>query len=241
MYEERFYRNWMRSEDLVGFRVTVKETDLFIEAERDLSAEASRSVHQFRDEIEKHISLDPKFQTTLEPYEVDSKAPTIIRDMARASSLVGVGPFACVAGAIAEYVGKELLSQTGQIIIENGGDIFIKSSRNRTVGIYAGSSSFNRKLALKIKGEETPLGICTSSGTVGHSLSFGKADAVAVLSASTLLADAAATRIGNLIKSKADIPEGIEFAEKVEGLRGIVIIKDDKMGAWGKVELCQIE
>jgi len=240
MYEERRYRDWARDNDLVGFQAIIKETDLFIKAERDLSVEATNSIRTFRRQIEEYVRIDPKFQTSLKPYVVNGKSPSIARKMSKASALVGVGPFASVAGAISEYVGKDLLKYTKDIIIENGGDIFIKSSKDRAIGIYSGSSSFNRRIALDIKASDTPIGICTSSGTIGHSLSFGKADAVVVLSKSTLLADAAATSIGNIIKRKADISKGIKFAQKVKGIRGVVIIKDDKLGVWGKIKMCSI-
>ena len=225
MYKERRYRDWVRDNDLVGFQAIVKETDLFIKAERDLSVEATNSIRTFRRQIEEYVRIDPKFQTSLKPYVVNGKSPSIARKMSKASALVGVGPFASVAGAISEYTGKDLLKYTKDIIVENGGDIFIKSSKDRVIGIYSGSSSFNRRIALDIKASDTPIGICTSSGTIGHSLSFGKADAVVVLSKSTLLADAAATSIGNIIKRKADISKGIKFAQKVKGIRGVVIIK----------------
>ncbi len=240
MYEERTYRNWVRDDDLVGFQALVKETDLFIKAERDLSLEAIDSINEVRDQIEEYVAKDPKFQTTLEPYHVNGNSPPIIKDMSKASSLVGVGPFASVAGAISEYIGKDLLKYSKDIIIENGGDIFIKSTKNRVIGIYAGSSTLNKKIALEIKAKDTPIGICTSSGTVGHSLSFGKADAVTVLSKSTILADATATKIGNLIKAKEDIAQGISFAKKINGIKGVLIIKDDKMGAWGDVNIRRI-
>jgi len=123
--------------------------------------------------------------------------------------------------------------------VENGGDIFLKSLEKRIIGIYAGKSPLTGKIGLEIDGEDTPLGICTSSGTVGHSLSFGKADAVVALSKSATLADAAATAIGNLILQPDDIPSGIEFAQGIEGLKGLLIIKDDKIGLWGKVKICQ--
>jgi ApbE superfamily uncharacterized protein (UPF0280 family) len=84
------------------------------------------------------------------------------------------------------------------------------------------------------------VGVCTSSGTVGHSLSFGKADAVVVVAPSAALADAAATAIGNIVKEIEDIPRGIEFAQKVDGLRGVVIIKDDKMGVWGRIKIAPV-
>jgi ApbE superfamily uncharacterized protein (UPF0280 family) len=219
----------------------VKETDLFIEAERDLTTEAINYVLKFREEIERYIEKNPDFRVALRPCKVDKEAPLIIKDMAYTSARVGVGPFASIAGVIAEYVGKSLLMHSSQVIVENGGDIFIKSSKERVVGIYAGSSPFNMRIGLKIKGEKTPLGICTSSGTVGHSLSFGEADAVVVISKSTPLADAAATYIGNHIKRKEDIFYGIKLAQRIKGIKGIIIIKDDNIGVWGKIiNLCQI-
>jgi ApbE superfamily uncharacterized protein (UPF0280 family) len=99
-----------------------------------------------------------------------------VREMADATREVGVGPMAAVAGAIAESVGKELLPYSDEVIVENGGDIFLKTSKERFIGVYAGKSKFTKKIAFSILPDETPLGVCTSSGTVGHSLSFGYAD-----------------------------------------------------------------
>ena len=148
---------------------------------------------------------------------------------------------AAVAGAIAEAVGGDLLAFSPEVIVENGGDVFLKISKKRLVGIYAGESSFTKKIALEIMPRETPLGVCTSSGTVGHSLSLGRANAVIVLSPSTALADAAATALGNMVETADDIPQAIEKARSIEGLRGVVIIVGDKMGVWGKVRIVPVE
>ena len=145
---------------------------------------------------------------------------------------------ASVAGAIAEYVGRDLLTFSPEVIIENGGDIYLKSLTKRIVGIFAGKSPLTGKIGLEINAGDTPLGICTSSGTVGHSLSYGQADAAVVVSPSAVLADAAATAIGNLIIEPADISRGIEFASGIDGIKGILIIKDDNIGAWGDIKLC---
>ncbi len=161
--------------------------------------------------------------------------------MQEASLKAGVGPFASVAGAMAEFVGREILKYSKEVIVENGGDIFLKTSRKRRIGIFAGKSKFSNRLALEILPDETPLGVCTSSGTIGHSLSFGKADAVVVVSKSCSLADASATAIGNLIKKKKDILRGIEKAKGIEDLKGVVIIKDDKLGVWGNIKLTPLE
>jgi hypothetical protein len=236
-YQPRTYRHWIKDESLVAFTVVVKETDLYVRASSNLRSKAHKLVLKYRAMLEAYIERNRDFLTSLEPIEVGLDAPRIAREMAEAARKVGVGPMAAVAGAIAESVGKELLAFTPEIIVENGGDIFLKTMRKRTIGIYAGNSPLTGKVGLEIKADETPLGVCTSSGTVGHSLSFGKADAVVVLSTSATLADAAATAIGNLVSEPEDIARGIKFAEGVEGLRGVVIIKDDNIGVWGKVKI----
>ena len=240
MYQPRTYRHLIKDSDLVSFNVGIKETDLYIRAQRNLKAEALKSIAKHRTPLEEYIESHPVFLTSLEPCSVDDDAPTIVRDMAQAGKIVGVGPMAAVAGAIAEAVGKDLLTYTSEIIIENGGDIFIKTSTTRLIGIFAGKSPLTGKIALEITPAETHLGICTSSGTVGHSLSLGAADAVIVLSHSTALADAAATSIGNGIKTADDITAAIEQAQIIDGLGGVVIIKGDKIGLWGGVKITSL-
>lgn len=237
MDQPRTYRNWIRDNDLITFHVTVEETDLFIRAQNDLKEEALYAITAIRALLQQYIEKDPSFLTTMEPLKVKADAPEIVQCMAEAAQKAGVGPMAAVAGAIAEEIGRELMKFSNEVIVENGGDIYLNIQKKRMVGIYAGDSSFTGGLVLEIDPDETPLGICTSSGTVGHSLSFGQSDAVIVLSPSTALADAAATATGNLIKEADDIPRGIEFARGIVGLTGLLIIKGDKMGAWGQIKL----
>lgn len=237
MYQPRTYRHWIKSQDLVAFNVVVKETDLYIRAAIDLKRKALKLVLKYRDTLERYIEHHPLFLTTLKPIPIDEDAPIIIKSMAEAADKVGVGPMAAVAGAIAEFVGKELLDFSPEVIVENGGDIFLKSLKTRLVGIYAGDSPLTGKIGFEIEAQDTPIGISTSSGTVGHSLSFGKADAVVTICRSSPLADAAATAIGNLIMSPRDIERGIEFAKGIDDLHGIIIIKDDQMGVWGNIKL----
>jgi len=237
MYEPRFYRDWTKDRDLVSFSVVEKETDLYIRANRNLRRKALRAILKYRSSLEKYIEHHPGFLYALKPLSVEDDAPLIVKEMAEAGRKAGVGPMASVAGAIAELVGKELLPFSSEIIVENSGDIFLKIAKRRIVGVYAGNSPFSRRIGLEIHPEETPLGICASSGTVGHSLSFGKADACIILSPSAALADAVATATGNLIKEKEDIPKGIEFAKSIEGVKGVVIIKEERLGAWGEVKI----
>ncbi|MFC1994127.1 UPF0280 family protein [Chloroflexota bacterium] len=237
MYQPRSYRQWVESKSLVTFPVIVKETDLLISAKSDISSQALEIIRECRDILEDYIKKHPYFASTLEPLHVEEDAPKLVRDMALAANMVGVGPMAAVAGAIAEDVGTKLLYFTDEIIVENGGDIFLKSLQRRLIGVYAGESPLTGKIAFEIRPEDTPIGICTSSGTVGHSLSFGQADAVTVFSKSTALADAAATAIGNRVHSTDDIPSAIEFAKDVDQLDGVAIMKDEALGLWGKITI----
>jgi len=241
MYEPRNYRHLIHDKGLVSFNVIVKETDLYIRASHNLKRKALKLTQKYRYILEKYIENNPVFLTSLNPLPFNDNAPLIVKAMLEASSKAGVGPMASVAGAIAEFVGRELLNYSPEIIVENGGDIYIRSMSNRLIGIYAGSSPFTGKIGLEVNGSDTPLGICTSSGTVGHSLSLGKADAVIVVSNSAVLADAAATAIGNLVSQDKDIPRGIEFAQSIEDLSGAIIIKDDKMQIWGEIKISRTE
>lgn len=239
-YKERVYRNLIKDKDLISFQVKEAESDLYIRANQDLSFYARQVLVKFRRQIENYINSYPLFKNTLLPYPQDANAPKIIKSMIGAASQCGVGPMAAVAGAIAEFVGKELLNYSTEVIIENGGDIFIKSKQIRKVNIFAGKSPLSQRIILKIHTQKNYTGVCTSSGTVGPSLSFGKADAVTVISDSVSLSDAAATAIGNIIKTKKDIDKGLIYAQTIKGIKGVLIIKDDKIGIWGDVDFITI-
>jgi ApbE superfamily uncharacterized protein (UPF0280 family) len=238
-YQPKIYRHWIESKELIAFRVTEKETDLYIRASSNLQRKAQRLVLKYRQQLEGYIQRNPVFQTSLEPVKVPANAPVIVKEMAAAGQKAGAGPMAAVAGALAEHVGRELLEYSPEIIVENGGDIFLKIIKKRVVGIYAGESPLTGKIGLEVNPQETPLGICTSSGTVGHSLSYGRADAVVAVASSATLADAAATAIGNRVKQASDIDNAIGFARGIEGLRGVIIIVGGRVGAWGEVKLCE--
>lgn len=241
-YIERSYRSLHHQGDLVHFQVSILETDLDIGVKRErfspeLIACAEEIIKTQRLLLEQYIERDPLFRTTLKPYLVQSDAPALAVEMAQAAQQAGVGPMAAVAGAFAQMVGKALARRSRDVIVENGGDIFLRTARPRKVGIFAGTSPFTNKIALEIQPQQTPLGICTSSGTVGHSLSFGKADAVIILAPATPLADAVATATGNLVQTAEDLQKAVDFAAAIPGVIGAVAIKEDKLAAWGQVKL----
>ncbi|OGP67371.1 MAG: hypothetical protein A2W27_05030 [Deltaproteobacteria bacterium RBG_16_44_11] len=236
-YEERTYRNLISKDNLKTFNITIAESDLFISSDVNLATEAKKSLLHHRTLLENYIKKHPQFLTSLLPLPEDNLAPAIVRDMLINSNICGVGPMAAVAGAIAQFVGNELSYLAETLIIENGGDIFLKAKNKLTVSVFAGESPLSHKVNFKVEPKKTPLGVCTSSATVGPSLSFGKADAVCVISPSATLADAAASAIGNKVKSKNDIKKALDFGMKIKGVTGIIIILESEMGAIGEVTL----
>jgi uncharacterized protein len=236
-YIERHYRNRVKVKDLNTFHVSVKETDLWVSAERDLKKETEDVVHGLRFRLESYIEIHPEFLTTLTPYPEDKYAPLIIRDMISCSKTAGVGPMAAVAGAVAQHVANGLKDLSRQIIIENGGDIYMNVSRDVTVSIYAGTSPLSDRVGIVIPEKIMPIGVCSSSGKIGHSLSMGNSDVVCVIARSAALADAAATALGNSVKTKKDLITISQRAETIEGVLGVVAIMDDELTAWGEVEL----
>jgi len=208
-----------------------------VQAEKNLEHETRELVLKYRGYIESYIHAHPQFARTLFPWHIQGPASKIVIDMATAGQYAGVGPMAAVAGAIAECVGKELLLSSDEIVVENGGDVYIKLNREVVTTIYAGKSPLSMRIGIRIDSTGEPIGICTSSGRIGHSYSMGKADAVCVISKSCAIADAAATAICNQVKSTNEIERAISFGKKISGVSGIAVVVGEKLGVWGKIEI----
>ena len=239
-HKDHPYRRRVHSGNLVSFRVLIKETDLMVSASMDLSAQTGYLVHTLRRQLEDYIGSKPDFCTTLLPYPEDPFAPEIVKEMISATKMFNVGPMASVAGTIADFVGNGLLDYSDEIIVENGGDIFLKTTGPTTVSVYAGDSPLSNKLGLITDPQQMPLGICTSSATVGHSLSLGIADAVCVVAQSASVADAAATALGNRIRSRHALKKEIEAIRESEAIKGGIVITGKTMATWGEIELTRI-
>jgi ApbE superfamily uncharacterized protein (UPF0280 family) len=223
-----------------AYTVTVKETDLQVQTVGDLSALAREIVIEERGYLEAYIRSHPGFVPALTPWRVEGPAPGIVREMAEAGAAAGVGPMAAVAGAIAARVGRGLLAHSPDVIVENGGDIFLRTPGPATLAVYAGRSPLSLRIGARVEGGGQPISVCTSSGTVGHSLSFGRADAACVVARSCALADAAATALGNRIRTAGDLAAGIEFGRTIPGVLGLLAIVGERMAAWGEIEIVKI-
>ena len=239
-YLERTYRRRVTSADLVSFHVAIKETDLWVSADINLEKETRDLIFDCRQQLETYINIHPEFVASLFPYPFDPLAPPIVKKMIDVTGSLGVGPMASVAGVIAQFVAEGLLGLTTQVIVENGGDIFLKTNRPAIVSIFAGSSVLSERVGLKIPVRQMPLGVCSSSAKVGHSLSIGKADVCCILSHSAAFADGAATAIGNKVKSKGDLKKIDEWVAQLAGIVGGVVIVGDSIAAWGDIELIDL-
>ncbi len=237
---EKRYRKTVNPRGLIPFELVVKQTDLWICAQRDLSREARDLVLEARGQLETYISQYPSFRSTLIPWREDPFAPPIVKDMIKASQQLSVGPMACVAGAIAQRVGEGLLRWSDEVVVENGGDIYANMKRSLTVALLPGNKQLMNKVGLKISQELMPIGVCSSSGTIGHSYSEGNADLVTVLARSACYADGAATAICNMIKESKDLQLLSQMVAKFKEIIGIVAIIEKSMACWGKIELVEL-
>jgi uncharacterized protein len=241
---ERKYRAWTDS-DLTQHSLAVGETDLALLLppglwNETLSAGLRDYIIEERRNLQAWIMEFPEFAASHQPLVLPAAAPPLARWMAEAAAAAQVGPMAAVAGCFAELSGRFLMRHhdVTEVIVENGGDIFICSSQPRTVAVYAGENSpFRNKLAIRLQPSQMPCGVCTSSGTIGPSFSYGVADAALIVAADAALADAAATAAGNRVQSKQDVAAACDHAMAIPGVAAALIVCGDQLAAAGELEL----
>lgn len=244
-YTQRKYRDLVDAKELHHYSVCVQQTDLHVSSDRDMFSRVRDLILSYRFQLEEYSRLNTQFLSSLKPLDEIGGEPKIVREMFAAARCAGVGPMAAVAGAISEYVGRTLLEEgVKELVVENGGDVFLQRSTDTTAAIFAGESPLSCRVGVKIPVEKMPLGVCTSSGTIGHSLSFGDADSVTVVADSALVADAVATRLGNEALSVDNDQQKIEAVlgagRGFDDVYGIVVICNETLGAFGDIELVKI-
>ncbi len=226
------------------FTVQYMETDLWIGVDKEsyvvtMPEVVYKQVIQIRQEFNNYYRIDPDFFASLKPVIPVKAANNHFSRLCKASLQTGVGPMAGIAGLFAEEIGKKLLEKFSirELVIENGGDCFISVQEPLIVHIFAGESPLSEKVGIIIQKSSSSLGICTSSGRIGHSKSFGKADGVMVVSPDTVLADQYATAICNQIQSREDIEKNLDIVEQNDELYAVAIIMGDKIGYRGNFEM----
>ncbi|MHA1263819.1 MAG: UPF0280 family protein [Candidatus Helarchaeota archaeon] len=225
---------------LVQHREIIKESDIFFKADTKKVIQAAISIIKYhRIQLEQYIRAHPRFLKAFEPIKIVKDAPKIVEIMAKAGELANVGPMAAVAGALADLGVEQMCKMGAKVaLIENGGEVSGISDRPINLGIFAGTSPLSGKIGFRFEPEDFPIGLGTSSGTVGHAISFGEADAATVLTDNAALGDAAATAVGNEVKGpdfEKSVQNGLELAETIEGVRGAIIIRGKYAGIIGKL------
>lgn len=241
--EPRTYRNHFRKENLVYFSVKVKEADVLIGLTSssfysDLPMEMFLVLSNLIFQLETYISRNPEFQTSLVPLKSDAKACPIVKDMLAASEIASTGPMAAVAGAVNLHLAKALVknAKPEEWLIENGGDVYYKFNHEANFAIYAGNSPLSGQIGIKIPRSNFPVGVCTSSGTVGHSFSFGKADAACVVCRDVCLADAFATQLGNRISKPEDLEINVTAFATNPLVTGTLAVLGDRCAMAGDIQ-----
>jgi len=218
------------------------ETDLHIQTRERVEDLALPLLTAIRAEIEHYIMGCPDFLHSLVPLAEDKQAPACVRAMLAAGIRAGVGPMAAVAGVVAEKVGRGL-ERLGydEVIVENGGDIYLRRPSPCTVSVYAGESPLSGKVGIQLAASQMPCGVCASSASIGHSLSLGVSDAAVVVASDTAFADALATRLGNEVRAgKQGVQRALEVVQRLGGVIGALVIAGEQLGAWGDIQLVRV-
>ena len=243
-YQPRTYRREFNPERFASFTVQYLETDLWIGVDhpsfhKEIAEQALKELIKLRKQTEQYIFKHPVFKESLQPIEAEPGAPDTIRAMTEAGFRTQTGPMASVAGLFAHCIGEKIRHhfKVKELVIENGGDFYLFLQEDLLMTVYAGESPLSEKIGVIIPARETPCGVCTSSGTVGPSLSFGNADAVMVACFSPELADGWATALANRVKSPSDIETVLKYSEQFPEILSLVIICEDKTGIRGNFEV----
>ena len=243
-YRERSYRSRFSNDERRWFCVKFLESDLWIGVDNgsyraSMEADTYAMLVELRRSMDAYLLMDPQYKAALTPYDAGLEAPTILKDMSKVSHKTGIGPMSAVAGAVALNVAEFLKSKYSvkEVIVENGGDIYAEAHSDMDIAVFAGQSPLSEKIGLHIPAADFPLGICTSSGTVGPSLSLGRADAVMIVCHDVLLADSYATAMANRIKTVNDLQSVIDRIQNIPEILGAIAVKDDRMAICGQYEL----
>lgn len=243
-YVERSYRGRFASGRLHPFTVKFRESDLWIGVDEGtyspmMEDDVLRWIVELRRSMDACIAVDPGFRTSLVPYDAAPYAPEVMRHMSAVSHCTGIGPMSAVAGAFSLHVATLLKENyhCSDVVVENGGDICADSVSDMDIAVFAGQSPLSEKVGLHIPAGEFPLGVCTSGGTVGPSMSFGRADAVMIVCKDVLLADSYATAFANRIKGQSDLQPVIDQASQTPDILAALAVKDDRMALCGRYEL----
>ena len=221
--------------EFVLAKVEIEETAATIAAARDYIEPAVTAIKAARAEIERKIRRDDFFLTTLEPYSPGDDDGRVIHRMCEASNMAGVGPMATVAGTIAQEAMEAMASEgCTHGWVDNGGDIALLLESAGTVEIFSEPDS-RSACALELEPTDTIIGICTSSGRLGHSISLGNSDAAVAIADNAILADALATAIGNRVAGADSLKTCFDPFKEIKGFIAGLAMIDGSVSIHGRL------
>ncbi len=235
--DKELYRVRVSKKSKFSWKILYKYSDLFISCSEDLSDIIFDRLAEFYNIIEKEIKENPAFEKSLSPLPEGSGGIWIVSEMYNSAKAFNVGPMAAVAGSLCEFIGRDIKEDVKYLIIENGGDAYIRSKKDIITSVFFKSRYFKNDLKIKIKKKLLPCGMAASSGTFGHSLSLGKSDIALVIAKNAIIADAAATAFANLIREPDDLKKAVNFMRNNKEIFGLLAIKDEKIAVYGQIEL----
>ena len=187
-------------------------------------------------ELEAFGRSNQRFLFSLKPVKPPAE-PLVARLMAEAAEKADVGPMAAVAGVLADLAVKDMIKAGCEVaVVEDGGEISAVSNIPVDVALAAGDEPLSKRFGFRLT--EFPIGVATSSGRFSHALSFGDAEAATIFCDNAGLADAAATAVGNVVKGEKPqeaIQRGIDRAQSIQGVGGVLIMYRGFVGTAGKI------
>jgi len=221
--------------EFVLAKLELEETAATIAADRQYVEFAVDAIKASRLDVERHIRKDDFFVTTLEPYELPTGSPKVLRRMCDAAKAAGVGPMATVAGGIAQEALEAMVARgCSHGWVDNGGDIAMIIEHPVTVEVFSNPDS-SAAIALEMEPTGGITGVCTSSGRLGHSISFGDADAAVAIATNAYLADALATAIGNKVKDKQSLQTCFDAFRHITEFTGGLVLRDGDVAMYGRL------
>lgn len=230
IYETRKCRNRIPVNQSVTFEVGVRDTSIYIQAMSDLTAKAKESVFRYRYQIEEYLRQHPAFRDTQSPIQIYSSAPEIVRYCDLACRNTGIPPMVCMSGAMADFVGRDLLQHSPTLIVSSGGDTFVRSATPLEVHIYAKGSPLHEKLTLQLPGGKNIFGISTHVPGKGI-------QAVTVLSRSAGWASSFARDLGVRLNSGESLKSALNRAEAYSDVGGVIIVSGSQVVFGGSLNV----
>jgi ApbE superfamily uncharacterized protein (UPF0280 family) len=228
--------------EFVTSGIEIQETAATIAAERRFIGGAVDAIKMARRDIERQIRKDRFFLTTLEPYDSGSCTSETTARMCAATKQAGVGPMAAVAGAIAQAALDAMIAEgCRHAWVDNGGDVALVLESPLTLEIFTTPGS-SKAFAFELRTTGRAMGICSSSGRLGHSISFGDSDIAVTIADDAVVADAFATALGNEVKDETSLNKCFDILRSAKAVKGGLAMIDGAVAMYGEVpELVEVE